>query len=45
MPEKKRSKEEFQAYLRAMLEQDYPKVKYNSPDAWRRKIANNTQKK
>jgi hypothetical protein len=35
MPEKKRSKEEFETYLKAMLNQDYPKVKYNDPDAWR----------
>ena len=41
MPKKKRSREEFEAYLRAMLNQDYPKVKYNSPDAWRKRVANN----
>jgi hypothetical protein len=35
MPEKKRRKEEFEAYLKAMLEQEYPKVKYQNPDAWR----------
>jgi hypothetical protein len=35
MPEKKRSREDFEAYLRAMLNQDYPKVKYQSPDVWR----------
>lgn len=35
MPDKKRSREEFKAYLKAMLEQDYPKVKYSNPDAWR----------
>ena len=35
MPEKKRSREEFEAYLKVMLEQKYPKVKYQSPDAWR----------
>jgi len=35
VPEKKRSKEEFEAYLKAMLNQEYPKVKYQSPDAWR----------
>ena len=35
MPEKKRSREEFETYLKAMLNQDYPKVKYNNPDAWR----------
>ena len=40
MPEKKRSREEFEAYLKAMLDQDYPKVKYQSPDAWRRRAFN-----
>jgi hypothetical protein len=35
MLKKKRSREEFEAYLKAMLEQDYPKVKYSNPDAWR----------
>jgi hypothetical protein len=35
MPEKKRSREEFEAYLKTLLEQNYPKVKYQSPDAWR----------
>jgi len=34
MADKKRSREEFEAYLKAMLDQDYPKVKYHSPDAW-----------
>jgi hypothetical protein len=34
MPEKKRSREEFEEYLKAMLNQDYPQVKYQSPDAW-----------
>ena len=34
MPEKRRSREEFEAYLKAMLNQDYPKVKYQTPDAW-----------
>jgi IS5 family transposase len=34
MPEKRRTREEFEAYLKAMLDQDYPKVKYQSPDAW-----------
>ena len=37
MREKRRSKEEFEAYLKAMLNQDYPKVKYSSPDAWRQR--------
>jgi len=44
MPEKKRSREEFEAYLRAMLKQDYPKIKFNSPDAWRQRITNHTRK-
>lgn len=35
MPEKKFSREEFEAYLKAVLEQDYPKVKYQTPDGWR----------
>jgi hypothetical protein len=35
MLEKKRSNKEFEAYLKATLDQDYPKVKYQSPDAWR----------
>ena len=37
MPEKKRSREEFEAYLRAILNQDFPKVKYVNPDAWRKR--------
>ena len=37
MSEKKRSKKEFEAYLKEMLDQDYPKVKYQTPDAWRRR--------
>jgi len=32
---KKRSKEEFEAFLRDMLDFDYPKIKYQNPDAWR----------
>jgi hypothetical protein len=35
MPEKKRSREEFETYLKALLDQDYPKAKYQSPDSWR----------
>lgn len=38
MPEKKRSREEFEAYLKAILNQKYPEVKYNNPDAWRLSI-------
>ena len=34
MPEKRRTREEFEAYLKAMLNQDYPKIKYQNPDAW-----------
>ena len=37
MTKKKRSKEEFEAYLKAILSQDYPKVKYSRPDAWRKR--------
>jgi len=37
MPEKKRSREDFEAYLKAMLEQEYPKVKYQRPDSWQRR--------
>jgi hypothetical protein len=33
-PHEERSREEFKTYLKAMLEQDYPKTKYNNPDAW-----------
>jgi hypothetical protein len=35
MNEKRRSKEDFEAYLKAMLNQKYPKVKYSNPDVWR----------
>ena len=38
MSKKRRSNKEFLEYLKAMLEQDYPKVKYQSPDAWRHRI-------
>ena len=41
MREKKRSREDFEAYLKAMLDQDYPKVKYSSPDAWRKRVVTN----
>ena len=43
MPEKKRSREEFEAYLKAILNQDYPKVKYSNPDAWRKRALKKTQ--
>ena len=33
--EKRRSKEEFQAYLHELFDNDAPKVKYQNPDAWR----------
>ena len=39
MSEKKRSREDFEAYLKAVLDQDYPKVKYQSPDAWRLRVS------
>jgi len=45
MQEKKRSREEFEAYLRAMLNQDYPEVKYRRPDAWRMRALKNTVRK
>ena len=32
----------FETYLKAMLNQNYPKVKYNNPDSWRMKSKNNT---
>ena len=35
MPEKKRSRAEFEEYLKEILNQNYPKVKYSNPDAWR----------
>ncbi|MEJ2242045.1 MAG: hypothetical protein P8Y18_07885 [Candidatus Bathyarchaeota archaeon] len=38
MHQKRRSQEEFEAYLKAMLKQDYPKIKYQTPDAWQAKI-------
>ena len=43
MPEKKRSRVEFEAYLKAVLEQNYPKVKYSNPDAWRLSATKNKQ--
>jgi len=43
MSEKKRSREEFEAYLKVMLDQDYPKVKYQSPDAWRLRAFKNNK--
>ena len=46
MPKKKRSREEFEAYLKATLDQDYPKVKYTNPDAWyRRALRKNPESK
>ena len=39
-----RSREDFETYLKAMLEQDYPKVKYSNPDAWRLKARKNETK-
>ncbi|MEJ2241637.1 MAG: hypothetical protein P8Y18_05805 [Candidatus Bathyarchaeota archaeon] len=35
MSEKRRSKKDFEAYLKAVLNQKYPTVKYSNPDAWR----------
>ena len=45
MPEKKRSREEFEAFLKVMLEQKYPKVKYQNPDAWRIRALKGTKKR
>jgi len=45
MPEKKRSREEFEAYLKAQLNQDYPKIKYQSPDAWRIRALKGSKKR
>jgi len=42
MPDKKRSNKEFEAYLKAMLNQNYPKTKYQSPDAWRARAPNSS---
>jgi len=33
----KSPKKDFELYLKTMLEQDYPKIKYEKPDSWRRK--------
>lgn len=38
MPQKRRSREEFEAFLKAMLDQDYPKVKFQTPDAWQARV-------
>jgi len=35
MSEKKRSKEEFEIFLKSLFDKDSPKVKYQNPDAWR----------
>ncbi len=35
MSEKRRSKEEFETFLKSLFEKDSPKVKYQNPDAWR----------
>jgi len=45
MPEKKRSSKEFEEFLKAQLEQDYPKVKYQSPDAWRIRALKGSKKR
>ena len=42
MPEKRLSNKEFEAYLKAMLNQNFPKVKYQSPDAWRARASKNS---
>ena len=35
MSEKRRSKEEFEAFLKSLFDKDSPKVKYQNPDGWR----------
>jgi hypothetical protein len=35
MSEKRRSKEEFEAFLKSLFEKDSPKVKYQNPERWR----------
>ena len=35
MSEKKRSKEEFETFLKSLFDKDSPKVKYQNPDGWR----------
>jgi hypothetical protein len=39
MPEKKRSDKEFQEYLHSFFANDPLKVKYQQPDAWRKRPA------
>ena len=35
MSEKRRSKEEFETFLKTLFDKDSPKVKYQNPDGWR----------
>jgi hypothetical protein len=35
MSEKRRSKEEFETFLKTLFDKDNPKVKYQNPDVWR----------
>jgi hypothetical protein len=35
MPEKRRSKEEFETFLKSLFDRDSPTVKYQNPDVWR----------
>ena len=35
MPKKRRSKEEFEAFLKVLFDNDRLQVKYQNPDAWR----------
>jgi hypothetical protein len=35
MLEKRRSKQEFEEFLKTLFERDSPKVKYQNPDVWR----------
>jgi hypothetical protein len=43
MSEKRRSKEEFETYIKSLFNRDSPKVKYQNPDCWR--IAPQVKKK
>jgi hypothetical protein len=46
MPKKRSSKEEFEAFLKVLFDNDSLQVKYQHPDAWRlynRKKSNNAR--
>jgi len=40
--EKRRSKEEFQEFIHELFHNDGPKVKYQNPDSWRRRLKKDT---